>query len=188
MSDEPSVEHSPSPRMPEDEAQCRICLDGDAPGSILIMPCLCRGTSGHVHSSCLLRQHRTRNNPTCEVCRHRYSEVFGNYQPIAERIRLFEEHMLSADVLLGWISFVVGMAAVVEVGSAVLGVLWLVGFETTARPTFSAVLAALLAEIVIDQCLPRLSFRAALSSLNVPRVWFLLTSRRRIGFRPYINS
>ncbi|KAF5385276.1 hypothetical protein D9615_001432 [Tricholomella constricta] len=64
---------------PNDEKQCRICLDGviaEPELGRLIRPCLCRGSISYVHIKCL---HRWRNTSAsksaffaCPQCRYQY--------------------------------------------------------------------------------------------------------------------
>ena len=56
--------------------ECRICLEiGD--DDDMLSPCRCKGTSGHVHESCLQKWRlECRNNPEkynkCELCKEEY--------------------------------------------------------------------------------------------------------------------
>jgi len=57
-------------------AVCRICHSGDTscaynssmPGEVLISPCLCKGTTGLYHRSCLERWLITSATTHCEIC------------------------------------------------------------------------------------------------------------------------
>lgn len=64
--------HCPSPLT--SAPSCRICLDSN-PTDQLISPCLCRGSQGYVHLSCL-QEWIVRTVDTgiayCELCRHAY--------------------------------------------------------------------------------------------------------------------
>lgn len=64
--------HCPSPLTPV--PTCRICLDSN-PVDQLVSPCLCRGSQGYVHLSCL-QEWIMRTVGTgvafCELCRHSY--------------------------------------------------------------------------------------------------------------------
>ncbi|KAI9018267.1 hypothetical protein DFJ74DRAFT_676522 [Hyaloraphidium curvatum] len=62
----------PDPSLaPEDTATCRICLD-DAPLSLLVSPCACRGSMKHVHRACLdrwrLRSRKASSFSKCDYC------------------------------------------------------------------------------------------------------------------------
>ncbi|OCH96058.1 zf-C3HC4-domain-containing protein [Obba rivulosa] len=61
----------------QDEKQCRICLDGEAPElGRLIRPCLCKGSISHVHVKCLQRWRTTSPSRTafysCPQCGYKY--------------------------------------------------------------------------------------------------------------------
>jgi len=49
------------------EIQCRICLDSNNPETMRT-PCLCRGTSAHIHESCLQRYFEYFPDRRCRVC------------------------------------------------------------------------------------------------------------------------
>ena len=50
---------------------CRICLEeGD-----LIQPCLCTGTTAHVHEECLIKWLAISNRTDCEICKYEYEFV-----------------------------------------------------------------------------------------------------------------
>lgn len=52
-----------------DEAlQCRICLEGASSENLTASPCLCSGTMGHLHSSCLEEWLTIRDHHICEIC------------------------------------------------------------------------------------------------------------------------
>lgn len=55
---------------------CRICLEENGP---FVHPCLCKGSSGDVHSECLARWVEESKKPNCEICKHEYykSEVMA---------------------------------------------------------------------------------------------------------------
>ena len=51
---------------------CRICHDGEAGGERLISPCLCSGSVGLVHRSCIEKWLSSVNKDTCELCQQKY--------------------------------------------------------------------------------------------------------------------
>ena len=64
--------HCPSPLTPP--PTCRLCLDCN-PVDQLISPCLCRGSQGYVHLSCLQEWILRTAGPEvayCELCMHAY--------------------------------------------------------------------------------------------------------------------
>lgn len=61
---------------------CKFCLD-DHNQSDIITPCLCRGSVGHVHRSCLeyWRELNARNNSMCELCKYVYDVDLNHWIP-----------------------------------------------------------------------------------------------------------
>ena len=55
---------------------CRICLEEEGP---FVHPCLCKGSSGYVHSKCLAQWVEQSKKTHCEICKHEYykSEVMA---------------------------------------------------------------------------------------------------------------
>jgi len=55
------------------DGECRFCFGGPEDGR-LVSPCLCRGTIGLVHESCLKRWRETSDSHVtiCEICRFEY--------------------------------------------------------------------------------------------------------------------
>jgi len=51
---------------------CRICHEGDG-FERLLSPCQCSGSVALVHQSCIEKWLSTKNNDTCELCRHKYT-------------------------------------------------------------------------------------------------------------------
>lgn len=78
----------------EEPKECRICLEQSHPRS-LIQPCLCSGTIGFVHMTCLILWVETSKEHNCRVCRSRYQlpwvkvgHSFGRYLKADEMHRL----------------------------------------------------------------------------------------------------
>ncbi|BGP44630.1 hypothetical protein JCM10450v2_000444 [Rhodotorula kratochvilovae] len=63
---------------PQDDRMCRICFSGDDENGMgkLFSPCLCRGTSRHVHTKCLESWRKASANPRafyqCDQCGYQY--------------------------------------------------------------------------------------------------------------------
>jgi len=51
---------------------CRICHEGESGGERLISPCLCSGSVGLLHRSCIERWLSSVNKDTCELCHQKY--------------------------------------------------------------------------------------------------------------------
>jgi len=60
---------------------CRICHEGEpSSGEKLISPCMCSGSVGLIHKSCVEKWLSIGNNDTCELCKCKYS-VSRHHQP-----------------------------------------------------------------------------------------------------------
>ncbi|KAI1288311.1 hypothetical protein HDE_09501 [Halotydeus destructor] len=62
----------------QEETVCRICRETGTEvtqRNPLLSPCLCRGTSGHVHLICLEHWVRASGKDTCSICKAQYSGV-----------------------------------------------------------------------------------------------------------------
>ncbi|SGY32914.1 BQ5605_C002g01421 [Microbotryum silenes-dioicae] len=63
----------PTTPVAEEEKICRICFDGEDPDlGRLFSPCKCRGTSKHVHLSCLSTWRARSARTSCEQCQYQY--------------------------------------------------------------------------------------------------------------------
>jgi len=51
---------------------CRICHEGELGGERLISPCLCSGSVGLLHRSCVEKWLSSVNKDTCELCHQKY--------------------------------------------------------------------------------------------------------------------
>ena len=51
---------------------CRICHEGESGGERLISPCLCSGSVGLLHRSCIEKWLSSVNKDTCELCHQKY--------------------------------------------------------------------------------------------------------------------
>lgn len=52
---------------------CKICLCGESDEKLLIQPCTCKGSMGHVHLSCLERWLNEYGIGKCELCHFQFS-------------------------------------------------------------------------------------------------------------------
>lgn len=66
-----------------EEHECRICFEEETVENQFIWPCRCKGTSKHVHNSCLERwRYENMNNPAFEICMEcRYKYRFKHQYP-----------------------------------------------------------------------------------------------------------
>ena len=69
---------------------CRICYESGTPHNPLESPCDCKGTMGHIHTSCLIQW--MRQGPSSQFC----SICNGRYKPLED----FTEEVLYQP---GWI-------------------------------------------------------------------------------------
>jgi len=68
---------------------CRICHEGDGLERLL-SPCQCSGSVALVHQSCIEKWLSTKNNDTCELCRHKYT--------VAKQPRPFKDWLCTPSV------------------------------------------------------------------------------------------
>ncbi|VVC27778.1 Zinc finger, RING-CH-type,Zinc finger, RING/FYVE/PHD-type [Cinara cedri] len=52
---------------------CKICLSGGSDEQLLIQPCTCKGSMGHVHLSCLERWLNENGVGRCELCHFEFN-------------------------------------------------------------------------------------------------------------------
>lgn len=71
---------------------CRICHEG-ANGESLLSPCVCTGTLGAVHKSCLERWLSSSNTSYCELCHTEFA--------VEKRPRPLTEVCLQPDIEMG---------------------------------------------------------------------------------------
>jgi RING-variant domain len=97
---------------------CKYCLqEGEEQ---LLTPCLCKGSVGYVHNSCLIKWFEQRRNSIvipgnfsqyefeCEICKYKYNTVYDaeNNQnccfPVCFYITAITSLLISSYILLGW--------------------------------------------------------------------------------------
>lgn len=82
---------NPTLRSMSSSMECRICLSGEYPETLLA-PCRCRGTSAYIHESCLRTYIRYYPDRLCRVC----------YEPMEHPWIDFQRNLICATIVLGW--------------------------------------------------------------------------------------
>jgi E3 ubiquitin-protein ligase DOA10 len=89
-----------------DEKICRYCLD-DSTDLPLIAPCDCKGSTGFVHETCVLKWMRVSDTQTCEVCHAPFACRLSRWQHVKATVK-----KLRFEVLCYFVLFVLFMAPI----------------------------------------------------------------------------